>query len=238
VDRLSPSTRALIDDARDGDRLDDARRDALRRRAATALGVAPGPVPRGAASTQGVSTWVLRAFGAVGATGAAVVVAVHLHGPPAPPRVIARVEAPAASPPTAPPSGALGVLDVPAPPPSPSTAAAGAPAVVAAIRPRDSRSERPAAREGDALAAEARLVARAQSALDQGQGAVALGLLDQHDRAFPAGPLAPESAALRVDALCAVGRARDARAEALRWRVGHPASPVLRLPASCAGDGE
>jgi hypothetical protein len=81
-------------------------------------------------------------------------------------------------------------------------------------------------------------VASAQSALDHGQSARALEWLEEHDRRFPDGPLAPEGEALRLDALCAAGRMRDARAELLRWNAGHAASASRRLPASCSPDAE
>ena len=255
MDGLSPETRALLDRASEGDRLDDARREALRRSTAAALGVSGPAVPRGATSAHGASTWALRAFGALAATGAVVAAVVHLHGSSTPRPVARPLEAA---------SSAARMLDAPAPvdalgafeagasgaagmaarvssaPGSPSTTAmTDRPTSSGDVtsRRRNSLTEHLARPREDALAAETRLVASAQSALDQGQAGRALGWLDEHDRRFPDGPLAPESEALRVDALCTAGRAGDARAEALRWNVSHPTSP-RRLPASCGHDVE
>jgi hypothetical protein len=234
VDGLSPATRALVERARNGDRLDGDRREALRRGVATALGVeAAGNLGTPSTPRAPATRWALRTLGALGATGAALVVAAHLHGalghgPPASPSIGPRVVAAAAAPSSSPvvsssSPDAPSALDAPATSPAPAEPRVPAPRVA-----------RPAAPEGDALAAEARLLAAAQSALDQGRGAQALGVLDEHDRRFPSGVLAPESEALRVDALCATGRADDARAEALRLRARYPGSP-RRLSPSCVG---
>ncbi len=255
MDGLSPETRALLDRASEGDRLDDVRREALRRSTAAALGMTGPALPRGATSARGASTWALRAFGALAATGAVVAAVVHLHGSSTPRLVVRPREASpsAARAMDAPASvDALGAFDAgtsgAAGPAAPVSSAPGSPSTPATTdrtissgdatsRRRDSLPEPPAKPREDALAAETRLVASAESALDHGQSAHALEWLDEHDRRFPDGPLAPESGALRLDALCAAGRARDARAEALRWNVSHPTSP-RRLPASCAHDVE
>jgi hypothetical protein len=244
VDGLSPATRALLERARNGDRLDGDRREALRRGVATALGVeAAGNLGTPSTPRAPAARWALRTFGALGATGAALVVVAHLHGalghgpsasPSIGPRVVAPV-APSSSPVATSPSADVGgdpaPTDVRADPAPVHLHGGSAPAAPRVPAPGVAR---PAAPEGDALAAEARLLAAAQSALDQGRGAQALGVLDEHDRRFPSGVLAPESEALRVDALCAAGRADDARAEALRLRARYPAAP-RRLPASCVG---
>jgi hypothetical protein len=257
MDGLSPETRALLDRASEGDRLDDVRREALRRSTAAALGISGPAIPRRATSAHGASSWALRAFGALAATGAVVAVVAQLHssstprpvarpieaassaarvhmmGAPAPVDALGAFEAGA--------SGAAGMAArVSSAPESPSTTATtDRPTSSGDVtsRRRDSLTEHPAKPREDALAAETRLVASAQSALDHGQSARALEWLDEHDRRFPDGPLAPESEALRLDALCTAGRARDARAEAVRWNVSHPTSP-RRLPASCGHDVE
>lgn len=234
MDGLSPETRALLNRASEGDRLDDARRDALRRRAAAALGVATPAIPRGAASTHGITTWVLGAFGALGAATTAVVVAVHLRGPAAPAPVAARGEASSAA--TSLVVGGPPAVDAPAASAAASSSTSS-PALRAspsggASRSRDALTGHTGPAE-DALGVETRLVASAQSSLNHGQGARALVWLDEHNRRFPDGALTPESESLRIDALCAVGRAPEARAEALRWATRHPGSASPRLPASC-----
>ena len=78
---------------------------------------------------------------------------------------------------------------------------------------------------------ETRLVRGADAALRAGDPALALALLDDHARSFPNGVLAEERAAERVLALCAGGRAADARAAAdafLRERPGSALAPRVR----------
>ncbi len=93
---------------------------------------------------------------------------------------------------------------------SPQLSRTAAPRPARAVRPP------PIPRTPDALAAEARLVASAQAALDAREPARAFALLDERDRRFPSGLLNPETDALRVDALCATGRLEEARAAAIR----------------------
>ena len=138
-----------------------------------------------------------------GATGAALVVAAHLHGalghgPRASasigPRVVAAEAATSSAPvATSLARGRRGRLAAPTDVRAESAPAEAARACTSRRAPRRARGRR--------AAAEARLLAAAQSALDQGRGAQALAALDEHDRRFPAGVLAPESEALRVDAL-------------------------------------
>jgi hypothetical protein len=69
-------------------------------------------------------------------------------------------------------------------------------------------------------------------ALHAGDAARALGLADQHARAYPNGVLAEERAALRISALCSLGRVREAKDDQARFVAAHPDSPLVR--ASCA----
>lgn len=125
----------------------------------------------------------------------------------------------------APPAGARSTL-VARPTPQPMT-------VVEATPSAPPPSATPSAH---ALAAEVRLVGDAQRALRAGDAERSLALLDEHDQRFPAGALEPEAAALRVDALCAEGRASDAKAAADRLETQYPRSPLVRsLASGCAG---
>lgn len=102
------------------------------------------------------------------------------------------------------------------------------------------RARRPASHparavdEGDALVVELGLVRRARRALQDGDPATALSLLDAHARAFADGQMVEDRLALRVEALCAVGAERQARGEASRLRRDFPQSAhVLDDGALC-----
>lgn len=76
------------------------------------------------------------------------------------------------------------------------------------------------------LTAEAELLGRAQRALRSGDPAVALQLLEEHERRFPRGELRDERRGARVRVLCDLGRGAQARAEARRLLHDRPSSPV------------
>lgn len=89
------------------------------------------------------------------------------------------------------------------------------------------------------LAEEIRLVSQARLALRGGDGARALATVDEHRRRFPQGALATESSAVRVLALCALGRAAEARVLARAWLASSERSPLANsVRRSCAADGE
>jgi outer membrane biosynthesis protein TonB len=76
------------------------------------------------------------------------------------------------------------------------------------------------------LAAEMRLLGRANAALRSGDPAAALAVLDEHARDFARGQLAPEREYKRALALCELGRAAKARAVADAFVKAHPRSPL------------
>jgi len=95
------------------------------------------------------------------------------------------------------------------------------------------------------LGEEARLLARAKRALTEGVPADALDPLHEHARRFHDGPLAEAREGLRIEALCALGRRREARGAAaalrrdypgssLAWRLADPC-PLARSPADVSG---
>lgn len=88
---------------------------------------------------------------------------------------------------------------------------------------------------GDAgLVEEARGLAAVQRALDQGRPSEALALLDEQERRFRRGELAPERRAARVLAQCAVATAEQARMIAQRFVEQEPASPLaVRVRRAC-----
>jgi hypothetical protein len=84
------------------------------------------------------------------------------------------------------------------------------------------------------LDGEIALLRDARSALNAGDAALALSLLDQHDRLYPGGVLGEDGAAERIYALCALGEASQARALADRFLASHPSSPHAgAVRASC-----
>jgi hypothetical protein len=65
----------------------------------------------------------------------------------------------------------------------------------------------------DRLAEEVALLSRAETALHSGKPALALEILNQHERKFGDGLLTEERIAARVQALCALGRKAEAEAQ-------------------------
>ncbi len=113
----------------------------------------------------------------------------------------------------------------PSAPPARAAAPRSAPNVAAPVPPAASAST---------LEAETRLLRGARDALQAGDGARALSILDQHALAFPSGALSEERTAQRVFALCALGRVDAARAEAGVFLAAHPSSPLAsRVRSSC-----
>jgi hypothetical protein len=85
----------------------------------------------------------------------------------------------------------------------------------------------------DGLQAELALVRAAHDALRAGKPDVALERMEQHRSEFPNGALSEERDALRVSAICALGRS-DAASEAQTFLANHPGSPfVARIRDAC-----
>ena len=83
---------------------------------------------------------------------------------------------------------------------------------------------------------EARLLRRADRALQSGSASHALELLDELALRFPDGVLTEERSTERVLTLCQLGRVAQARQEAARFLRATPSSPLVsRVTASCAG---
>ena len=76
------------------------------------------------------------------------------------------------------------------------------------------------------LAAEMRLLAKANSAMRAGNPSVALSVLDEHRRDYPGGQLAPERDYKRAVAMCELGRVAEARSIAASFVRAHPKSPL------------
>jgi hypothetical protein len=118
-----------------------------------------------------------------------------------------------------------------APPPAPPPVAAAPPP--AAPPPAASPVVGPSV-DADTLVAETRRLREAHAALQGGDGARALALLQEQSAVGP--QLREERAAARILALCSLGRKDEARIAAARFLGESPRSPLAdRVRASCAG---
>jgi hypothetical protein len=90
----------------------------------------------------------------------------------------------------------------------------------------------------DNLAREVEILSRAGAELHAGQAEAALAALDEHQRSFPSGALAPERLVARVRALCALGRLTEARIELERLARTSPNSPHEARARKTCGFGE
>ena len=94
-----------------------------------------------------------------------------------------------------------------------------------------------AVRSADSLAQEVAILSRAGAELHAGRPAAALTALDEHQRKFPSGVLGQERSAARVQALCALGRTKEARSAFERLARTSPSSPhVVRARKACGFD--
>lgn len=85
------------------------------------------------------------------------------------------------------------------------------------------------------LESETALLRAAHQAMQSGDAARALALLDEHARSYPRGALVEERGAQRVFALCALGSKARARGEAAIFLAERPNSPLApRVRAACA----
>jgi hypothetical protein len=124
-----------------------------------------------------------------------------------------------------------------APVPAPKAPAAELPESVepapAQAEPAAKRSLAPS-RSADSLAQEVAILARASSELRAGRPAGAMKALDEHQRLFPSGVLTQERTAARIQALCALGRTKDARSALERLARTAPNSPhEVRARKAC-----
>lgn len=102
-----------------------------------------------------------------------------------------------------------------------------------AVRPAPS----PSGSTTSSLAEEIRLLRAASDASRASNFAGALAFVDEHERRFPKGVLADERRVQKVLVLCDLDRESQARAEARRFTVDRPSSPLnARLSSSCAAE--
>ncbi|MRG93992.1 hypothetical protein [Polyangium spumosum] len=200
----------------------------------------------GAAVTLGGVAWKgMLALIVVGAASAGALlrpVATHVETPPAAPRI----EAPAAPGKTI-PAEAPALAEEPEvaptsePPPEPAPAPRPAPTLNAqATRPAPTVTTQatneapPEPAPADTLLAETRRLREAHGAMQNGDPAQALRLLDEAKAGAEGQSLREERAAARVLALCKLGRTAEARAEATKFLAESPASPLAdRVRRAC-----
>jgi hypothetical protein len=90
----------------------------------------------------------------------------------------------------------------------------------------------------ETLKEEVAILSRAGAALRNGNPALALKALDEHRRRFPSGVLVQERSAARVQALCALGRVAEGRAELGRLEKRAPQSPLTARARKACGVSE
>ncbi|HEU5074207.1 MAG TPA: hypothetical protein VFU02_08540 [Polyangiaceae bacterium] len=230
---LSPLAQQLVKAGRNAGAPTDADKERIREALHQQLALPPGPEPS-ALQGPGLSGTPSAPWAPIaGATIAAGLVAGLLYwgatrdaGAPAGSAPAAAPQPTVVSPRVAPPS-----------PPAPraeSSSVAPPDAVVAA--PAVSVPSPQAAatlRAKSRLAEEVALLSRATSALHAGRAQDALSALAEHQQEFPRGHLALERVAARAQALCQLGRNREAERELGRLS---PTSPqAVRARRACGG---
>jgi hypothetical protein len=101
----------------------------------------------------------------------------------------------------------------------PATAPMGTAAKASGVPRRTGAASKP-----DNLREEIRLLDRARQLDVRGDYAAVLGLVAEHERAFPSGRLTEEREAVRVKALAGLGRSAEARQAAARFHRQYPRS--------------
>lgn len=117
-----------------------------------------------------------------------------------------------------------GASEVAGPAASVAGPAPAAPEKVQVHAPVRAAAKRAAGVEELGLAAEVAYMRAARAAIDAGDGAAALQTLAAHAREFPDGQMLEDRLRLRIEALCALGRGEEARAEAAAFLHVHPNS--------------
>jgi hypothetical protein len=164
------------------------------------LGAAVLPIQGGASSHAAQALWPMLSSFIVGALvlGGALLL---------PPQQDGQAEGSTLAP-VAPVGPAVPTASFPAPEPDPVASPVVSRTAEAAPATAPSASPKP-----DRLAEEVTLLSSAVSDLRAGRVSVALKTLDEHRRRFPSGILTEERCAARAQALCALGRQREAQAE-------------------------
>ena len=175
-----------------------------------------------------VSAWWIAGVGLAAA--ALVRVAVQPAQAPGPPVVAAHEDAAPAA-----------VVSPPSITPHPSRPAVAPerPSPAEASAPRGPRTSAAATKAPSTLTEENTLLTAARDALARGDAEAAMRHANEHAQRFPGSVLADVRAVVRIEALCAQGKAPQARAEAKILLNGRPSSTARRrLEKSCAGPSQ
>jgi hypothetical protein len=222
MSRLSPDAEELVRAGRDALRPSDADRERVFQALLPQIGSGAGPIqapssiPPAPAAT-GTLVKISMVLVALGVAGGAVFLAVRTQQQAPPPKPVVNVP-----------------VTVAAAPPAP---AAQLPESTQTIAPRaepEAQRAPVAPRAADSLAQEVAILSRASAELRAGRPAAALTALDEHQRKFPRGVLTQERSSARVQALCALGRTKEAQVELARLTRASPSSPhVARARKAC-----
>jgi len=176
--------------------------------------------PRASSPSNVGQSVVLPALVGIGIVAAGLFLALRPTRPRAPTERVVSVAAPRSVPVAPSTPRAAPIAASPPSADAPWSTAREPPVAAAAPKPA---AARPAA---DGLAQEVAILSRAGAELHAGRPAAALAALAEHQRRFPAGVLTQERSAARAQALCALGRSKEARAELERLARMSPNSPL------------
>lgn len=238
---VSPDRASLMRAARSARRSHVEERDRLltslrARLGDEVLGDSPrggGPSSVGAGLRNGARGWL---WGGVPAVGLCVAWSMsHWLAAPAPSNATAVPVADEVAI-VAPPAASIPSEEASSPDPAPQRAVV--PVVErGAGAPRTSAPHSGARASSDSLSEEVALLARATSELNGGRPDDALRTVGEYERRFPGGALTDERLATRVEALCALGKGAEARAEVAKLVRLHPRSPYLERVRRACGRG-
>jgi len=180
-----------------------------------ALTTAAAPAAAAKATASVWTGWV--SAGVLAAAVTAGVVGVQMVRTPVPSAAVKPGPAPVATPAIAPPVGEA--------PRAPSAVAVPG-TRVEKIRRRPAAAPPPAAAPASDLRDQIALIDAARAAVKAGSSERALVLLRRYDASYPGGAFAPESLALRIEALDQDGRHAEARTLGRDFLARYPRSPV------------
>jgi hypothetical protein len=228
--RLSPKAEELVQAGRDALRPSEADRKRVFQALLPQLGVgaaagagagglnAPSTAPAAPAAGSGLALKVAAAVVVVGVVGGGFLA---LNSQPQPAYPTATAPVPSALAPKAP---------IEKPPES-------APSPVPQAETPEKRTPAASSRPADSLAEEVAILSQASAELHAGRPAAALKKLEEHRRKFPRGAMGQERTSARIQALCALGRTKEAQSELARLARTSPNSPHVARARKACGSG-
>jgi hypothetical protein len=224
---LTPKAEELVKAGREALRPSDADRarvfQALLPQLGGGLGAAGLNAPSTApAAASGLAAKVTAALVVAAVAGGGLYLALRADPPPGTPAATSTVPAASARAPQA----------------RSENAPESAPTVVPEAKAIEKRAPVASSRPADSLAEEVAILSEVSSALHGGRPAAALKMLDEHRRKFPRGALGQERTAARIQALCALGRTKEAHAELARLARAAPNSPHVARARKACGSGQ